>query len=175
MSPLAYFDAMADGLNQYRQGSFGHNLPAIKSAIGHLRRAEELITGETDATSKFYRHFFLARCYAESYETRAAIAEFQRAVSHRPADEDAQMGLLAEYSVLAHSRDPRIAAQGWAERFRDQASLVRERFPPDFDGNRMLDELRAEAEISDPKHQLTEEERRAIRNVGAGTFRWKMK
>lgn len=175
MSPLAYFDAMADGLNQYRRGSFGHNPPGIESAIGYLRRAEELITDETDATSKFYRHFFLARCYAEKYETLAAIAEFQNAVSYRPADEDAQMGLLAEYSVLAHNHDARIAAQGWAERFRAQLSVVRERFPPDSDGNKMLDELRAEAEIFDPEHPLTEEERRSIRSIGAGTFRWKVK
>jgi hypothetical protein len=175
MSPPAFFDGMAEGLNQYRRGSFGHNPPGIESAVGHFRRAEELITSETDAASKFYRHFFLARCYAEKYETLAAIAEFQDAVLYRPADEDAQMGLLAEYSVLAHSRDPRIDSEGWAGRFRTQVSVVRERFPPDSDGNKMLDELRAEAEIFDPEHHLTEEERRAIRNIGAGTFRWKVK
>jgi hypothetical protein len=178
MAPPAFRDAMADGLNQYRQGAFGHNQAGIAAAVESFVRAEGVMTNETDEASRFARHFFLARCYAEQYHTLEAIREFQRAVTYRPDDEDAQMGLLAEYSVLAHRGPDKLPIgnpEYWAQQFETQVSVVKRRFSPEADGNRIIDELFSGEVPEEERRSLRKEQRDALHRIGPGSFRWKTK
>lgn len=180
MLPPPFFDAICEALNHYRQGNFGHNPPGIDAAIAHFRRSESLATRETDDAARYVLHFFLARCLAEKHQTLEAIAEFERAAELRPLDEDARMGLLAELSVMAHTPPENLKAgspEVWTRRFETEVAAMRERFPPDAQSNRMLDDLLGGDGHGwfDGARELTTEERALIRRIGAGPFRWKMK
>ena len=178
MSPPAFRVAMADGLNAYRLGAFGHNMPGIEFAMTCFHGARGLIDDSTSDASRFFLHFYLARCDAETYDTLGAIQEFRQAIALRPDDEHAQMGLLAEYSLLAHRRSDRLPAadsEFWAQQFETQVSIVRRRFPPEADANRLIDQLLSGTGSEEELSRLSREERDAIPRIGPGPFRWKSK
>jgi hypothetical protein len=175
MSPPAFFEAMAEALNQYRQGGFGHNPPGIEAGIAHFSRSKTLVTDETGDAAKFYLHFFIALCFAEKYETLAAVDEFRQAISLRPDDEDAQMGLLAELSVLVNNPPetlPKGDSETWVRQFEAQVATMRSRFPREAGFNKFIDNFLSDNPATG---DMTSEQRARAKRVGTGTFRWKMK
>ena len=80
-APSGLLEITAQALNQYRQGNFGHNRPAIEAAITSFQRAQTMVTEETYPANRFCLHFYLARCYSEIYATTEAAEEFGRALA----------------------------------------------------------------------------------------------
>ena len=178
-APSGLLDITAQALNQYRQGNFGHNRPAIEAAITSFQRAQTMVTEETYPANRFCLHFYLARCYSEIYATTEAAEEFGRALAIFPRDEHARMGLLAELSVLAHKSKGEGSSLGfhsWVERFEEQVRIVRENFPRDADSNLFLDQVLSgdPPDLGDDPAPSAEEITLAKR-IGFGPFRWKVK
>ena len=174
MAPPKFREAMVLALNAYRRGNFGHNPEAIEEAIKGLKRAIKRTSDKTTPDNRFFLHFFLARCYAEEYETLESIEHLKKAIDLRPDDEHAQMGLLAEYSLLIHTSDERLPAYDshyWLTAFQNQVKEIRRRFP-DSEGAAFIMALLS-GELVEDKDSLTEDRLAEIAKRGSGTFRWK--
>jgi hypothetical protein len=131
------------GLRRYRLGNLGHNPDSLVQAIPLLEATVRNATGSTSYTALFYTHFYLGRCHAELYNTREAIYSFEAALEYRPVDPNANMGLLAEYSIMALS-DNQEESREFAARFDQQEARIRELFLPDSGPVQSLDVFRAE-------------------------------
>jgi hypothetical protein len=98
----AFLSPLIEGLRAYRQGDFGHNMPGIDHCIAVLSPLVKNVPPAAAVGERFAAHFVLARCCAEKYATKTSVEQFRAAIALAPEDVDAQMGLLAELSILVH-------------------------------------------------------------------------
>jgi tetratricopeptide (TPR) repeat protein len=174
-SDQKFLDTVLNGVGAYRQGRFGQNMPKIEKAIEILSAGVANIPPGASPEERFAIHFALARCYAEKYETKAAIEQFKKAISINPNDVDAQMGLLAELSLMVHRHKDKPwpeDQQAWDQAFLDQLSLVKSRFPNVKQVN--VSYIFKEPHPDTPANLSKEDIERAPK-FGYSIFRWKMK
>ena len=180
MAPPGFFAKFAQGARWYRLGNYGHNPAALDSSVTAFGEATLAVSGETGDLERFYLHFLMARCYAEQYQTLGAIEQFEQAIAIRPEDEDAQMGLLAELSLLAHSPESMLpvgTSAEWEQRFVAQVEVVRSQFPPEAECVAFIEKLLSGAlqeEFGIPQKGSGLPPDKSAR-IGDGTFRWKHK
>lgn len=170
----AFLTTVLDGVQAYRQGNFGHNMPGIERCIAVLTPAVRTAPPAATVAERFVAHFVLARCSAEKYETKTAVEQFRAAIALAPDDLDAQMGLLAELSILVHPSPGKPLPEDqatWDQAFLDQLALVKAKFADDKLVVKMtsliFDATSAQAS------KLSPEEAARSRKVGYGLFRWK--
>lgn len=167
-----FLDTVLEAARTYRKSPFGHDKAVTERCLAILRPAVKAIPAKARPDERFAAHFLLARCLAESYVTGEAIEEFKAAIAADPGDRDAQMGLLAEYSVLVHSGSgaERAAAE---KAFLAQRELVTRQFAADpavagfeapFDPAKAGD-----------TSKLSPAEIEHGRRFGFGPFRWKFR
>jgi hypothetical protein len=172
-----FLQALVTGVRAYRQGNFGHNMPGIELCEKTLSQAVHGIPASASAEEQFAAHFVLARCLAESYETRRAIEEFKAAIAIDPQDRDAQMGLLAELSVMVHWPPDKPVPDDqpvWDKAFLEQLAVVRARFATDKrvqSGTTVI----FDEELAGDLSKVTEAELARRRQFGYGVMRWKVR
>lgn len=169
-----FLEAVVDGVRAYRQGNFGHNMLGIERCIQILSPAVRQIPAAATTDERFTAHFVLARCLAEKYETRSAIQQFRAAIALDPADVDAQMGLLAELTLMVGLRagkPPSSDQAVWDKAFLDQLSLVKARFASDRAVQATTAAIFDESKAGEMK--LSESQISRNRQYGFGDFRWK--
>ena len=169
-----FLEAVVVGVRAYRQGNFGHNMPGIERCIQILSPAVEHIPAAATTDERFTAHFVLARCLAEKYETRSAIEQFRAAIALDPADVDAQMGLLAELTLMTRLRPntpPSSDQAVWDKAFLDQLTLLKARFASDKAVQAVTAAIFDDSKAGDMK--LSEAQISRGRQYGFGVFRWK--
>jgi tetratricopeptide (TPR) repeat protein len=184
---------MASALNSYRRGNFGHNMPCIQEAIGQFTQALDYVSDDTEDDTLFFLNFYLARCYAERYETARAIKHFKEAVRLRPNDIDSNMGLLAEYSVLVNTNTDQLSVDvpaDWRSEYEMHIDSIRRRFPKDSDAAKQLEahldpstdpglvqalEAYFENTTDSDKDGIPSQPKDAVTRMRPALFRWKMK
>ncbi len=165
--------ALYQGLREYRMGNFGHNMPEIEKCIGTLSSLTKDISELSNNEEKFLSYFILGRCAAENYQTMLAIDSFKSALTIKPNEVDANMALLAEYSIAVY--DPETQPKSvWETNYLNHLAFLRSNFSEDERISPMLDILFDETELS-KQEGLTETERDYRKKFGNGTFRWKAK
>ena len=161
------------GLREYRLGNFGHNKPEIEKCIKTLSKLTKKASKLKSEEDQFIAFFTLGRCAAEAYETQLAVESFKSALKYKPNDVDANMALLAEYSIAVY--DPDIQPQSeWESAYTDQKAYLIDNFPTDKGVVSMLETIFNEKEIA-KSTETTEEEKDYQRRFGLGVFRWKSK
>ena len=168
---------LREGILAYRAGNNGHNMPGIERCIAVLTPAMDAVPTAASAEERFDGHFVLGRCLAEKYVTERAIEQFRAAIAIDPSDLNAQMGLLAELSIMTHNRPGELSADAearWEREFVEQLQVVRSRFGGVAIVKRML------GFVFDPalEAKIPPESRAEIpklRRVGFATFRWKQR
>jgi len=163
-----------EGIHHYRNGQMGHNMDGIRAGIALLEPLSKAFPPEATLQDRFLTHFVLGRCHAEAYNTDAAIEAFRKALQYRPEDLDANMALLAEYSIKVHtaiSKDNQAALAIWGEQFTAHIGHVRSHFLKDPYVSSILAAIFNPEKLKDKK-----EDSEAIAlalQYGTGTFRWK--
>ncbi|MGO9829306.1 MAG: hypothetical protein ACLPJH_04145 [Myxococcaceae bacterium] len=165
-----FVSVLSQGVRAYRLGDFGHNQPEIERCIAQLRPA--LTPEPTDASTHDLQlaHFVFARCLAEKYVTREAVLHFERAISLDSRDPFAEMGLIAELTVLVHSNESKDALPRWKARLVDEMARMRVNFPDQTQALQLLDMVR------DPKRAkpgLSVEEVEEGQRIGFAVIRYK--
>jgi hypothetical protein len=165
-----FVSAMSQGVRAYRLGNFGHNQPEIERCIAQLRPA--LSPEPTDAGRRDLQlaNFVLARCLSEKYLTAEAVTRFERAIALDPRDSYAQMGLIAELTVLVHSGEPNDALAKRKGQLVEDMARMRADFPNQTQALQLLDMFR------DPKQAkpgLSPGEIEEGKQIGFAVIRYK--
>jgi hypothetical protein len=165
-----FVSALEQGVRAYRLGNFGHNQPEIEHCVALLRPA--LAPEPTDASMHELQlgHFVLARCLSEKYVTKEAVTHFERAIALDPRDPYAEMGLIADLTVLVHSNEPKDALPNWKERLVTEMTRMREDFPDQIQSLSLLDMIRDPARA---KQGLSPAEIEEGKRIGFGVIRYK--
>lgn len=165
------------GVRAYRSGANGHNMPGIDECIAVLSR---LSPGDLRARSADFQYiaaYTLGRCSAEKYATLEAVAAFRRAISIYPDSLDSQMGLLAEYSVLANTPPAKLTKgteDEWERAFLTQLAEVRRRFATDTATLRSVDFILAPHAATDTT-SLSAATLSKRHRIGFALLRWKQR
>jgi hypothetical protein len=165
-----FVSALSRGVRAYRLGNFGHNQPEIERCIAELRPAlhpepKGAITHDVQLAN-----FVLARCLAEKYLNKEALAHFERAIALDRQDPYAEMGLIAELTVLVHSSESKSAVASWKERLVVEMDRMKVDFPDQLEALKLLDLIR------DPKRAkvgLSPAEIDEGKQIGFGVIRYK--
>jgi hypothetical protein len=160
------------GLREYRLGNFGHNMPEIWKCIKTLSKVTKEVSKCEVKEDAFLAFFLLGRCSAEAYQTELAIESFKSALHYIPDDIDANIALLAEYSVAVHSPDIKPKKK-WETAFSEHVSHLKENFSSNVFIKKTLDSLFNKEQLQEDEN-LTEEEREYRSKYGVGYFRYKM-
>ncbi len=169
----AFQEQIIKGRRAYVQGNFGHNQPEIEKSIKILKEALSNIPEDAADSDKFLAYFLLARCCAETYDTRLAIDSFRNALRYKPEDFHANMGLLAEYSIAVWMKKD-YPGEDWEQVFTDHMNILKEKFKdnPGFQSFYKMIYV-DETERAVKKDGLTGEEKEMVEKFGPGTIRWK--
>ena len=170
-------ETILDGVTAYRQGRYGHNMAKIEKGIEILSGAVSDISPKASVEERFAAHFALARCFAEKYETRAAIEQFKKAISIDPEDIDAQMGLLAELTLMVHKRKetPWPDDQpSWDKAFLDHLAFIKSKFGSTEQVSKSIHYIFKKPD-PDKISSFTKEDLERGESFGFATIRWKMK
>lgn len=166
---------LVEGVRAYRQGDFGRNPTGTEACIEILNPAVKNIPTAASSEERFAAHFVLARCLSDAHSTRQAIEQFKAAIVLEPNDVDAQMGLLAELSVMAHPPlDAALPADQdlWDKAFLDQLDSVRFRFASHPWATRSIGLLFDEKQAGDLS-KYSEAALSRMRKLGFGPMQWK--
>lgn len=168
---------LRDAVRAYRAGANGHNMPQIEECIRLLKslRSTDLTTGSPEFS--YVAYFTLGRCSAEKYATADAVAAFTSAVALAPDSLDSQMGLLAEYSVLANAPPAKLtigSSAQWEAAFVNQLAEVRHRFAADTRTMQMLDWVLA-AKAADDTTSMSAADLAKYHRIGFAVLRWKQR
>lgn len=170
-----FLAVLVDGVRAYRQGDFGRNLAGTAACIKTLTPAVQNIPGRASSEERFAAHFVLARCLSDANSTKQAIEQFKAAIALEPNDVDAQMGLLAELSVMAHPPlDEALPADqdAWDQAFLEQLASVRFRFASHPWATRSIELLFDEKQAGDLT-KYSEAVLTRMRKLGFGPMQWK--
>lgn len=173
----AFDSTLREGIRQYRAGSNGQNVPELDACIRTLTPLADGTTTLPSGDAAFLVHFVLARCLAETYATIRSLDHFRRAAALGPDSLDAQMGALAELSVLVHTPDSLRTAgtrAEWDVAFADQLALVLRQFGRNPDVVRILSFIMNPRSPADTIG-LSAEERARRSRVGFAVMRWKQR
>lgn len=165
-----------EGIRQFRFGNYGHNMPEIKKCLKTLSRVSRKLGKKGDSENSYITHVFLGRCAAEAYETELAIDHFRKAVGYKPDDVNAQMALLAEYSVMVHTskaKDTKQTQTDWEALFLKQLELVKSRFHNNESVKKII-QIVFDGEQLERYPELSKEEIEYGKKYGFGIFRWKI-
>lgn len=173
----AFTPVLRDGLRHYRLGNNGHVMPEIERCIDVLTPAIGTVAASATPEEQFVGHYVLGRCLAEKYDTERAMEQFRAAIALEPDDADSHMALLAELSLQAHQRPPKVSPEEQArseKAFLDELAVVRARFM-DRDGVRQILSL-----VFDPAQEASvnpawQSDIPRLRRIGYGVFRWKQR
>ncbi len=168
---------LREGIRAYRTGANGHNMPGMAACTSILTPLAAGSPTPDSGDRTFLTHFVLGRCLAEQFATTEAVRQFQAAIAAGPDSLDAQMGLLAELSVLVHTRPeelPAGSASTWEQAFLDQLDLVRRNFAADTEAMHLLDLIMAPRSAADTA-ALSPAELANRRRLGFAVFRWKQR
>jgi hypothetical protein len=170
-------ETVLDGVAAYRQGKFGHNMPKIEKGIEILSGVVSDISPKASVEERFAAHFALARCFAEKYETRAAIEQFKKAISIDPEDIDAQMGLLAELTLMVHKKKETPWPEdqpSWDRAFLEQLAFVKSKFGSTEQVSKSIHYI-FKKQDPDKTSSFSKEDLERGESFGFATIRWKMK
>ncbi len=113
--------------------------------------------------------FILGHCAAEAYETMEAIEPFKAALKYKPNDLDANMALLAEYSVAVYSKDIQPQAK-WEAAYSKQLAYLIDNVGDDRRSTNRLITMFDEKALSESVG-LTAEDKAYKRKYGLGILR----
>jgi hypothetical protein len=161
------------GLREYRLGNFGNNMPEIRKCIKTLSKFTKEVSKFEVKEDAFLAFFLLGRCSAEAYQTELAIESFKSAIDYNPDDIDANLALLAEYSIAVHPPDFKPKKK-WEIAYSEHLSHLKENFSSNVKIKNVLDQLFKKKQLHEAE-DLTDEEKEYRSAYDYGPFRYKVK